>query len=398
MHFAIFHLRPDAALRLSYAKKSGLCQIFKRLDRLAERLMGVQMENGFPTSLAAFGNPLFDGEKSVRHALARDYGALPAGRPVFMIAWRLALVMGKFGLDRLFVQFVSFSSRAFALKTGVLVFLNGQFVPEERAVVSVFDRSFLYGDGLFETMRVFRGKPFRWEQHMERLQRGAVFLKIKLPHTSDALLRFADELIAKNNLPDALLRLTLSRGVGVRGYSPKGADSSTVVMSLHPAPAFDANNPPRWKLIASSHRLPANEALAQFKTCNKLAQILARAEADAAGADEALLLNTDGFVVEGASSNLFWIEGDSIFTPPLAAGILPGVTRAVVLEICQQLGLRTSEANINAKQLRCMDGVFVSLSSFGVIEIASLDGVNVKASAISKQIRDRYAELVARND
>jgi len=287
--------------------------------------------------------------------------------------------------------------RAFALKTNVLVFLNGQFVPEERAVVPVFDRSFLYGDGLFETMRVIRGKPFRWEQHIERLQSGADYLKIKFPFTSEALRQFADDLVAKNNLPDALLRLTLSRGVGARGYSPKGAENPTLVMSLHPALAFDAENPPRWKFITSSHRLPANEPLAHYKTCNKLVQILARAEADAAGADEALLLNMDGFVVEGASSNLFWIEGDAIFTPPLAAGILPGVTRAVVLEICERMGLRIRETNINVDKLKCSEGIFVSLSSFGVVEATSLEGAIVKASTISKQIQEQYRDLLALN-
>jgi branched-chain amino acid aminotransferase len=304
-----------------------------------------------------------------------------------------ASVAGRFVLIREIRVF----SRTFPLKTGVLVFLNGQFVPEEHAVVSVFDRSFLYGDGLFETMRVFRGKPFRWEQHIERLQRGADFLKIKLPFAPEALRQFADELVAKNNLSDALLRLTVSRGIGVRGYSPKGAEHPTVVMSLHPAPIYNADNPPRWKLITSSHRLPANEPLAQFKTCNKLAQILARAEADAAGADEALLLNTDGFAVEGASSNLFWIERETICTPPLASGILSGVTRAVVMEICEQLGFKIREANIEVERLRCTDGIFVSLSSFGVVEIISLQGVTVKASTISKKIRERYAEIVAQN-
>ncbi len=279
----------------------------------------------------------------------------------------------------------------------MLVFLNGQFVPEERAVVSVFDRSFLYGDGLFETMRVYRGKPFRWEQHMERLQRGADFLRINLPFAPEALRRFADELIAKNNLPDALLRLTLSRGVGVRGYSPKDAEHPTVVMSLHPAPIYDTNNPPRWKVIVSSHRLPANEPLAQFKTCNKLAQILARAEADVAGADEALLLNTDGFVVEGASSNLFWIERETICTPPLASGILPGVTGAVVMEICEQLGLQIREAKIEIEKLRCTNGIFVSLSSFGVVEVISLNGAIVQKSPTIKEIRERYAEIEAQN-
>lgn len=275
----------------------------------------------------------------------------------------------------------------------MLIFLNGQFVPEERAVVSVFDRSFLYGDGLFETIRIFNGKPFRWEQHMERLEHGAEFLKIKLPFLPDALRSFAGELTARNKMPDALLRLTLSRGVGIRGYSPKGAEDPTLVMSLHPAPPT-REAAPRWKLIASSHRLPANEPLAQFKTCNKLPQVLARLEADAAEADEALLLNTDGFVVEGASSNLFWIEGGAICTPPLAAGILAGVTRAVVFEICQTLELQITQKNIGAGELLEADGVFLSLSSWGVVEASSLDGKVIKLSTLTAEIQKKYESLV----
>lgn len=286
------------------------------------------------------------------------------------------------------------SLRVFALKTGVQIFLNGRFVPEEQAVVSVFDRGFLYGDGLFETMRVNRGKPFRWRQHWERLQRGAEFLKIKLPFTTEAARAFADELIAKNKMTDALLRVTLSRGVGVRGYSPKGAESPTMVMSLHPAPSRDSNSLPRWKLMTSSHRLPANESLAQFKTSNKLAQILARAEADAAGADEALLLNTDGFVVEGASSNLFWIEQGTICTPPLASGILPGVTREIVFEICAELGLKIRETNITVEKLKTVEGIFVSLSSFGVIEVLSIDDQVCQQSPLPAKISHAYWELL----
>src|SRR5215469_42970 len=105
----------------------------------------------------------------------------------------------------------------------MIAFLNGELVPEEQATVSVMDRSFLYGDGLFETMLVHNGMPFRWSEHMERLERGAEFLKIRVPFTSAALLDFARELVRANRMPESLLRLTLSRGVGVRGYSPKGA-------------------------------------------------------------------------------------------------------------------------------------------------------------------------------
>ena len=275
-----------------------------------------------------------------------------------------------------------------------LVFLNGQFVPEDQAVVSVFDRGFLYGDGLFEVIPVFNGKPFRWEQHLERFSHGAGLLKIKPPFASVELRNFTDQLIGKNQMPDALLRFSLSRGVGLRGYSPKGADAPTFVMTLHPLPGTSAQEPPQFKLVTSSLRLPVGEPLAQFKNANKLPQILARAEADDAGADEALLLNTDGNVVEGTTSNLFWIEGETVCTAPLASGILPGVTRSVVLEICGSLGLKTDERNITSPQLAQTDGVFISLSSWGVVAAQSLDGGTLKSSQLVGKIRRAYWELV----
>src|SRR6266404_1266929 len=276
----------------------------------------------------------------------------------------------------------------------MIVLLNGQFIPEEQAVVSVFDRSFLYGDGLFETLRVFNGKPFRWGQHMARLQQGAEFLKIPLPFTPERLRDFASSLVARNRMPDSLLRLTLSRGVGVRGYSPKGAQSPVLVMSLHPAPALEAGNSLRWRLITSSSRLPTNEPLARFKTCNKLPQILARSEADGLNADEALLLNTNGHVVEASSSNLFWIQNGIIRTPPLPSGILPGVTRAVVLELCSRIGLEAREASVRQKQLRHAEGVFLSLSTVGIAESISLDGQALAHSPLVDKLHRAYWKLL----
>jgi len=278
----------------------------------------------------------------------------------------------------------------------MIVFLNGEFVPEERASVSVMDRSFLYGDGLFETMLVHNGLPFRWSEHMERLERGAEFLKIRVPFTSVALLDFARELIRANRMPEALLRLTLSRGVGIRGYSPNGADHPLVVMTLHPPPAINPEKAPRWKLLTASFRLPAKEALAQFKTCNKLAQVLARAEAEALGADEAVLLNTDGYVVEGASSNLFWIQDSKVCTPPLATGILAGVTRALVVELCGELRVPVLENPATPGELLQAQGVFLSLSTLGVVEAATLDGNALKGSPLTGRIRQAYLQLLNR--
>ena len=274
------------------------------------------------------------------------------------------------------------------------VFVNGRFVPEDQAVVSVFDRSFLYGDGLFETVRVFNGKPFRWNQHVDRLRQGAKFLNIRVPHDDAALAGFVGELISRNQLQDALVRLTLSRGVGIRGYSPRGADAPFMVMSAHPAPAINSKAPPGWKLSTASIRLPVDQPLAHFKTCNKLAQILARAEADNAVSDEALLLNSAGEVVEGASSNLFWINENVICTPPVHAGILPGVTRAVVVEICQMLGCPTQESSISSLQLRQAQGVFLSLSTIGVAEGLLLDGFELQRSPLVKRISTTYWDLV----
>jgi branched-chain amino acid aminotransferase len=274
----------------------------------------------------------------------------------------------------------------------MIVFLNGQFLPEAQATVSVFDRSFLYGDGLFETLRVANGRPFRWGQHLERLRRGGDFLGLKIPFRCKVLEQFAAELIARNQCPEALLRVTVSRGVGPRGYSPKGADQPLLVMTLHPLPGVPAS----WRLITSSFRLPAGEPLAHFKTANKLAQVLARAEADRAGADEALLQNTDGFVVEGASSNLFWVEGDTIGTSPLNSGILAGVTRAVILELCREFGWPCVERPIVAEALPRTHGVFLSLSSFGVVAATTLDELPLSQSPRVTQLSQAYGQLLER--
>jgi branched-subunit amino acid aminotransferase/4-amino-4-deoxychorismate lyase len=278
----------------------------------------------------------------------------------------------------------------------MIVYLNGSFVPEEQAVVSVFDRSFLLGDGLYETLHARNGRLFRWEQHWKRFVFGANFLKIKIPETELTLRQAAGELIARNQLPHCMVRMTLSRGVGVRGYSTRGANQPSLVISCHPPPAADPRKPALWRLIVASPRLPANDPLARFKSCSKLPQILARMEADAAGADEALLLNTDGFVAEATGSNLFWIDGDTVFTPALEAGILPGVTREAVFEICQGLRLPCREANITPAELRAAQGIFLSLSSFGIAECVSLDGHPLRQAFQVEAIRGAYEELFQR--
>jgi len=278
---------------------------------------------------------------------------------------------------------------------GVLVFLNGKFMPETEALVPLNDRGFLLGDGLFETMRVAHGQPFRFAQHLERLTRGAEFLKIQLPFMPREIQKFAEQLIGQNGLADAVLRVTLTRGPGARGYSTKNAGPATLAMTLQPLPPVDADEPVQWSLVTSSFRIPAGDALASFKTTSKILNVLARAEAEEKGADEALLLNTNGEVAETAGGNIFWIYQDTVCTVPTGCGVLPGITRAVVLEICQSLGLETNKRIIKPEHLRQSAGIFVTQSALGIIPIAAFDGLPVAPSPLVNQIAGAYEEMLA---
>lgn len=274
------------------------------------------------------------------------------------------------------------------------VFLNGKFLPEAEAVIPLNDRGFLLGDGLFETVRVANDKTFRFAQHLERLARGAEFLKIKLPFTPRELEKFARELIEKNNLSDAILRVTLTRGIGARGYSTKNSCAPTLAMTLHPLPEPNSEGLFQWSLVTSSFRIPAGDALSSFKTTSKILNVLARAEAEEQGADEALLLNTNGEVAETAGGNIFWIYQEKICTVPTGRGVLPGVTRAVVLEICQSLGLETNKRVIKPEHLRNAEGIFVTNSALGIILVVAFDGQPVAPSPLVDQIASAYNEML----
>src|SRR6516162_5448319 len=275
------------------------------------------------------------------------------------------------------------------------IFLNGRFVPENEAVVPINDRGFMYGDGLFETVRIMNRRPFRLAQHLERMIRGADFLKIKPPFAPRELQRFVEQLIEQNEMTEAVLRVTLTRGPGGRGYLPGAGNTPTVVMKLHPAPA--PGNSIHWSLITSSFRVLAADPLSSFKTLNKLTHVMAREEAAGQGADEALLINTNGEVAETTSGNIFWIYHDQICTTPTGRGVLPGITRAVVLEICQTLGLQTNKRVIKPEALKNSEGIFITQSVLGIVPVATFDGELIAPSPLVDQIFNAYRELLVKS-
>jgi branched-chain amino acid aminotransferase len=273
------------------------------------------------------------------------------------------------------------------------VFLNREFVAEENAVVSVFDRSFRYGDGLFEGVLALNGKFFRWEQHWARLQNSARFFKLPLPHSPAEMETAAQELLRRNSLTDAIVRLQISRGTGPRGYASTGRETPAIVISTHPAPSRE---PTTWKLVIAPIHVSSSDPLQGHKTGNRLVQVMAAMHAQESRADEALLVNTDGHVCEGSTSNVFWLQKGVVCTPPLLPNVLPGVTRAAIFDVCRELGLLCQEQLIRAEELRHTDSVFVTLTSRGVVSASSLDGEALPQSHIAEHVRAGFEALLKR--
>ena len=279
----------------------------------------------------------------------------------------------------------------------MIVFLNGKFLPAAEAVVPVNDRGFMYGDGLFETTRVAHGRAFRLAQHLERMVRGADYLKIPMPYPPKEIQKFVAQLVEANAMPEAVLRVTLTRGAGERGYTPPAVcGPPTLVATLHPLPPMPADEPLQWSMITSSYHIPASGAISSFKTTSKILHVFARIEAHERGVDEALLLNTNGEVAETAGGNIFWVYQNSICTVPTGRGVLPGITRAVVLEICQSLGLEASKRVIKPQHLRNAEGIFVTQSVLGIVPVVAFDGEAVVPSPLVDQIASAYNEMLQR--
>lgn len=272
--------------------------------------------------------------------------------------------------------------------------LNGRLLPLEEAKVSVLDRSFLYGDGVFETLRVRHGRPFRWRQHLERLEAGARMLGIHLRWTGQELRAQAAELIEANAAQDSILRLHLSRGVGKRGYSPRGADQPLLVMTAHPPPVLPAGGMAEFAVVSSPWRLPAGDALGRWKSASKLLNVLARKAADEAGADEAFLLDTAGDIIEASGANVFWMRDGRLHTPPLSSGALGGITRAVILELARAGKRDAVECQCRCEDLWNADSVFLTQSGLGVIGVRALDARPLLGGGLASEWQSAYLAVL----
>lgn len=270
----------------------------------------------------------------------------------------------------------------------MIVYLNGDFLEERDARVPVTDRGFLFGDGVFETLRVAEGRPLLWREHAVRLRRGAETLAIPLVTTDEMLQGVVQGVLQRNELRDAVVRITLTRGSGPRGYSPRGADSPTLLVAAQPAPEPFGGGTAGWDLIVSQQVLPTGSRLSTIKHANRLQAILARSEADAAGAQEALLLNTEGHVAEASGANIAWFEGGTLVTPGEATGALPGVLLKFVVEEVGRLGWACRTAQVRLEELWNAEGVFLTNSVQLLVPVRSLNGRLLRGGERVRELAD----------
>jgi len=261
------------------------------------------------------------------------------------------------------------------LESGKLsIYINGKIVPEDEARVSVFDRGFMRGDGLFETMRAYGGRVFMLNEHLARLDRGLEALRFGFRSADLDLEEAVVETVRANNLASARVRAQVMRGVGTTAFTARADTPPTVVVSAMPL-GEDLQEP--LKVIISSIRRDERSPLAGIKTMNYLPNILARMEAEDAGADDAIMLNYAGHVAEGCSSNVFLVRSGKLITPDLASGVLPGITRQVVLDIASKMGVPTVEKEVDPELLFSAEEVFLTSSTREIVPVARIDGREV---------------------
>jgi branched-chain amino acid aminotransferase len=256
------------------------------------------------------------------------------------------------------------------------IYLDGKYVPSKEAKISVFDHGLLYGDGVFEGIRVYNGRIFRLDQHLNRLFNSAKAIMLSIPLTRKQLVEACCGTCRQNKLKDGYIRLVVTRGVGYLGLNPFRCKNPTVFIiadriELYPEEVYRKG----LKLItASTQRTNPAAVSPSIKSLNYLNNILAKIEAVNAGTLEAIMLNAQGHVAECTGDNIFIVRGGKLETPPVSAGALIGITRQVVIELAARRGIAVSEPNLTRYDLSTADEVFLTGTAAEIVPVSSIDG------------------------
>ena len=281
------------------------------------------------------------------------------------------------------------------------IYINGKFYPKDEAKISVFDHGYLYGDGIYETLRAYDGMVFKAEEHIARLFRSAKAMELKLPLDDNGIYKAVNDSMRENDLTDAYIRISVSRGPGEIGLDPELCPEPTFVII---AKEFIDYPPELYakgvKVAVVQTRRNHPEALdPAIKATNFLNNIFAKMEAKRAGAYEGIMLNHAGYVAEGTICNVFTVKDGRLITPPPIAGILEGVTRDLVIKLAEGLGITVFEELFTEEQMRQADEAFITNTTMEVMPVTQVDEKTVGSGLpgeITRRLARAYREEVGR--
>jgi branched-chain amino acid aminotransferase len=291
-------------------------------------------------------------------------------------------------------------SKAPAVSTGTpIIWLDGKWYDRETAVVSVYDHGLLYGDGVFEGIRVYGGKIFKLDEHLNRLYDSAHAIWLTIPMPKDEMARITEEAVRRSGINEAYIRHVITRGVGDLGLDPRKCAKPSIIIivdtiRLWPEEVYETG----LRVVTAGTPIPQREALSpRVKSLNYLAHILAKIEGIQAGADEVIMLDSAGTVAEGSGQNIFVVKNGRIKTPPPFAGILKGVTRDTVIEIAQAAGYQVEETMLNRYDVYTADEVFLTGTASELVAVRQVDGRQIgagKCGPVTRDLRTRFQALV----
>ena len=283
-----------------------------------------------------------------------------------------------------------------------IIYLDGEFVPEEEAKVSVFDHGFLYGDGVFEGIRAYHGRVFKLDEHLERLYRSAKAILLEIPLAPEEMKQAVVETCRRNHLRNGYIRLVVSRGAGDLGLDPNNCSSPTVVIiadkiTLYPREVYDKGL--ELITVVTRRNFPAaiNPAI---KSLNYLNNILAKIEVRQAGCLEGLMLNHQGYVAEATGDNIFIFRRGQLVTPPSHTGILTGITRNTVIELSQQLGIPMAEELFHQYDVYTAEECFLTGTAAEIAPVVKFDGRSIgdgRPGPVTRRLMESFHQLTLRS-
>lgn len=280
------------------------------------------------------------------------------------------------------------------------VHIDGEVYPAEEASISVHDRGFLYGDGVFETIRVYGGRAFAWEDHMKRLDRSCEVIGLDHDTARELLRERMHETLDANGVEDAYVRISITRGVQPGRLTPSEEVDPTVVIYVESLPRGGVSGTPTWDTPAEAtlstvERIPNASIPAAAKTHNYLNGIIARLEARRAGVDEALMVDAAGGVTEGATSNVFLVVDGVLKTPTVdTSPVLPGITRKTVIELASDQSINVEETRIEPRELHRADEIFLTNTTSEVWPVVSIDASSYPIGPITRDVAAAFDAMI----